>query len=44
MLRNNPNTLDRNVETISTTVALKAECACEGRIARIARAIKEGRG
>jgi hypothetical protein len=42
MLRSNPTTLDRNVEIISTIVALKAECACEGLRMRIAREIFDG--
>ena len=42
MLRSNPTTLERNVDIISTIVALKAECACEGRRMRIAREIFEG--
>jgi hypothetical protein len=42
MFRTSPNTLDRNVDAISTTVALNAVCACEGRKMRIIRAILEG--
>ena len=42
-MRTIPNKLERNVETISTTVALKAECACDGRSERIARVSSEAR-
>jgi hypothetical protein len=34
--------LDISVEIISTTVALNAECACDGRSTRVKRAITEG--
>jgi len=34
-----PKTLDRSVDAIRTTVALNAECACDGRSTRISRAI-----
>jgi hypothetical protein len=40
--RTNPMMRDKNTEAISTTVALKAECACEGRRARMARVSTEG--
>ena len=42
IFRTSPNTLDRNVDAISTTVALNAECACDGLRMRIIRAILEG--
>lgn len=45
--RTSPIMRDRKTDTISTTVALKAECACDGRSARITRASGEavpGRG
>ena len=40
--RTNPIMRDKKTDTISTTVALKAECACEGRNARMARVSREG--
>ena len=39
--RTSPMMRDRNTDTISTTVALNAECACDGRNTRIIRAIGE---
>jgi hypothetical protein len=39
--RTSPMIRDRNTETINTTVALKAECACDGRSTLIARASSE---
>ena len=39
--RTNPMMRDRNTDAISTTVALNAECACDGRMVRIARASSE---
>ena len=39
--RTSPMMRDRNIDTISTTVALNAECACDGRSTRIIRAISE---
>jgi hypothetical protein len=35
---------DKNVETISTTVAENALCVCEGRSKRNPRAHREGKG
>ena len=40
--RTNPMMRDRNTDAISNTVALNAECACEGRNVRIARVSSEG--
>jgi hypothetical protein len=40
--RTSPMIRDRNTETINTTVALNAECACDGRNTRNARPIKDG--
>jgi hypothetical protein len=40
--RTNPKTLDKNVDAISTTVALKTECAWDGRSKAIARVHRDG--
>jgi hypothetical protein len=40
--RTSPKTLDKNVDAISTTVALKTECAWEGRSRATARAHSDG--
>ena len=41
LIRTSPMMRDRNVDAISTTVALNAECACDGRSIRSARAHRD---
>ena len=40
LTRTSPMMRDRNVDAISTTVAVNAECACDGRNTRITRATR----
>jgi hypothetical protein len=42
LTRTNPMTRDKNVETISTTVAENTECACDGRSRRSPRVHLDG--